>query len=508
MRNIKHHIIFSFLTILCVSFSQGKESKNLLYNAEFEDPGYIYDWKPSNCKATQIKDKGNIFSGKHSALFEVRNGKKNAYVENKCPRIRVTNGETYELSIMAKGQGEIQLSCYQLGGTPMHLRGLPNTYSKTYKLSNKWQRFSYRHTFNTPNILEFSYRIVLKDKNTKVYLDNAELRQILKREAAFKVAKTSLMSFPGQSISLDAAVEYADKSCSENLQVTSAKDIKPIYENGKISVTIPENATNKTYKIELLDPASGLGKQIFIEAFSKSEYNAIKQAADKLTTPDDNINVLILGDSLSDLFRGQNYVDWLRFWNKKVNWINYGVRGDYIPRILNRLQGRRVWGLRRFEGIFDHKPNAVLIFCGHNDSRLTKRSKYKKLKVPVDKFKKDLVSLIDVLRGKYPKVKVILMTPAASNYGKSKQSWEQKGKRSDLFGKPELMVKFQEAVRSVAKEKKCELIDLYTSTKKNPHNSELFQPDGVHFNSKGNYFAALQVIKTLADIGYWKNYKK
>jgi lysophospholipase L1-like esterase len=100
------------------------------------------------------------------------------------------------------------------------------------------------------------------------------------------------------------------------------------------------------------------------------------------------------------------------------------------------------------------------------------------------------------------------MTPAASNYEKSKQIWEQKGKRSDLFGKPEIMVEFQKAVKSVAKEKNCELIDLYTSTQKNPRNPELFQPDGVHFNSNGNYFAALQIIRTLANQGYWKNYKK
>ena len=508
MKKITYQFIFSFLLIFSIPLLQAIESKNLLFNADFEDPGYVYDWRPSNCKVTQINTAKDIFSGKYSAVFELIKGKKSAYIENKCPRIRVVNGETYELSVMAKGHGEIQLSCYQLGGTPMHLRGLPNTYSRTFKLSSKWQRFTYRHTFNTPNILEFSYRIVLKGENAKVYLDNAELRQILKQQAAFKVAPTSFMSFPGQNLNFNATVEYTNKSYSKNLKVTSSKVIKPVYKNGKISVKIPDNPKAKAYKIELFDPASGLGKQIFIEIFSKSEYNNIKQAAAKLSPPANKTNVLILGDSLSDLFRGQNYVDWLKFWNPEINWINYGVRGDYISRILARLQGRRVWGMRRFEGIYNNKPDIVFIFCGHNDSRLTKRSKYKKIKVPVDKFKKDMISLINVLREKYPQVKVVLMTPASSNYEKSQKSWAEKGKRSDLFGKPEIMVKFQEAVKNVAKEKNCELIDLYSSTRKDPRNSELFQPDGVHFNSKGNYFAALQVIKTLADKGYWKNYKK
>jgi lysophospholipase L1-like esterase len=505
---ITYQFTLSFLFAFSIPLLQAVESNNLLYNAEFEDPGYIYDWKASNCKASQVNNSKDVFSDKYSALFELRNGKKNAYIENKRPRIRAVNGETYELSIMAKGRGEIQMVCYQLGGTPIHLRGLPNAYSKTFKLNDKWQRFEYRHTFNTPDILEFSYRIILKGKNAKLYVDNAGLRQILKRRAAFNIAKTSLMGFPGQNISFDTTVEYSDKSCSKNLKVTSGKDVSPAYRNGKVSIKIPKNSKGKTYKIELFDPASGLGEQVFIEVFSKSEYNTIKQAAAKLSTPDNKINVLILGDSLSDLFRGQNYVDWLKFWSKKVNWINYGVRGDYIPRILSRLQGRRVWGMRRFGGIFNHKPDMVLVFCGHNDSRLTRRSNYKKMKVPTDKFKKNLVSLVKLLRGKYPRIKVILMTPAASNYEKSKQIWEQKGKRSDLFGKPEIMVEFQKAVKSVAKEKNCELIDLYTSTQKNPRNPELFQPDGVHFNSNGNYFAALQIIRTLANQGYWKNYKK
>jgi len=508
------YIIFCTVVLSNAVSLNGATGKNLLYNNKFEDSGYVYDWRGSGCVVKQISTSKDVASGKYSALFQMTSGKKNAYIENKCPRIRITAGETYELSIMAKGHGTIQLSCYQLGGTPLHLKGLGSVNSRAFKLNNKWQNFTYRHTFTKQNILEFSYRILLEGQDAKVYLDNAKLRQIFTRKALFKISAASLLAYPGQKIKFKAGVEYSDKNIAAALQAApvnfKASSVKLNKATGEIALQVPTDALGQTLKLNLFDQASGIGKHIFIEVFSKQQYTAIKQAVAKQTKPNRNLNVLILGDSLSDLFRGQNYVDWLRFWTStrfkgSIKWYNYGVRGDYIPRILSRLQENRVWGRRRFTNIFKYTPDVVLIFCGHNDSRFTRRSGFKNLKVPVDKFKEDLGSLVRFLRKKNSAVKIVLMTPAASNFAKSKACWLKKGKRSDLFGNPEIMQQFQQMVKDVANEEKCNLVDIFKLTKEYPRNSELFQPDGVHLNSTGNYFVALKVLQGLTKSGYWKN---
>ena len=497
--------------IFCAAFFSnalslnGAGAKNLLYNSGFEDSGYIYDWRISGCTSKIIKEQKDTESGRQSVLL-IKSGGKAAYIENKRPRIRVVAGETYELSIMAKGHGEIQLSCILFGGTPLHLKGLGIASSKSFVLNDKWQRFTYKHTFTKSDILEFSCRIYLKGNNAKAYLDAAVLKQKLKYKASFKISKTSFMSYPGQKIKFKLNLEYAAQNCSEKLQISSK--LKALYKNGEISLTVPKNSLNKTYKLNLFDRSSGLGQDILIEVFSKKQYDSIMSAAKSIVMPDRILNVLVLGDSLSDLFRGQNYVDWLKFWTSRIEWSNYGVRGDYISRILKRIEGKKVWGARRFDGILQNVPDLVLIFCGHNDSRLTKSSKFKKTKVSVSTFEKDLISTINFLRGKNPNVKIILMTPAASNFVKSKAVWENKSKRSDLFGKPEIMQKFQQAVKNAAKKENCDFIDIFKLTKECPDNSELFQADGVHLNSNGNYFVALKVLEWLAKSKYFKQIKQ
>lgn len=496
----------------------GADGENLLYNSGFEDSGYIYDWRASGCTLKQVADSS---SGKYSAMLRVSTPAKAAYIENGCPRIRAVAGETWELSIMAKGRGTIKLSCYRLGGTPMHLKGLGSVSSKAFELTGKWQRFTFKHTFTNPDILEFSYRILPEGKNAEIYLDDAELKLISSKKAVFKINTASIMAYPGQEMKFSAGIEYPGKTVPSILQITQmgfgkhpqTSSMKLNNGLGEIILKVPKNKQGETLKLNLFDPASGVGKHIFIEVFSKAHYDAIKQVAAAQKAPGRKLNVLILGDSLSDLFRGQNYVDWLEFWTSqyfpgRIKWCNYGVRGDYISRILRRLQGDMVWGRRRFEGVYAHIPDVVIIFCGHNDSRLTRSSGYKKSKVALDDFRRELRSLIQLLRKKNSSVRIILLTPASSNFTQCRAVWQKKGKSSDLFGTPEIMQQFQQAVKDASNEEKCDLIDIFARTKAYPRNSELFQPDGVHLSSTGTYFVALEVLQGLTKAGYWDIHKK
>ncbi len=510
---LKNYLLF-LIGFLTVSLSVGgAETGNLLFNAGFEDVGYVYDWKTSGCGVKQVSGSGQVCSGKLAASFKLSKGKESAFIENKCPRIRVVPGETFELSVMAKGQGSLSLGCAMLGGTPMRLKGLGSVSSKPVKLDEKWRKIVFTHTFTRRDVLEFSYRIQLQGQGAEVQLDDATLVQVLKRQADFKAPSGNYMVYPGQRIEIKVAVSYKDDKSRADLAVVPVNFpvscVSLNKDSGELTVNVPVQSNGKTLRLDLFDRTSGIGRQVYLDAVSRTQYLAVEQVMKRQVRPARNLNVLVLGDSLSDLYRGQNYVDLLAFWTgtqfgSDIRWFNYGVRGDYISRIFRRLKGDQVWGKRRYNDIFANQPDVAFIFCGHNDSRLTASSKFISPKVPVETFKKDLLATVGLLRRKNPVIKIVLLTPAASNFAKSQAIWRQKGKRIDLFGQPAIMKKFRDAVIEAAREQKCILIDLYKYTENYPANAELFQPDGVHLSALGNYFVTLKIMENLTEKDFWK----
>ena len=73
----------------------------------------------------------------------------------------------------------------------------------------------------------------------------------------------------------------------------------------------------------------------------------------KLNQP---VSVLFLGDSLSDFYRGYNYIDRIGFWVGKYNpgkftFRNAGVGGDFCKRMLDRLQVTRAKSWQSVQGL-------------------------------------------------------------------------------------------------------------------------------------------------------------
>ena len=71
------------------------------------------------------------------------------------------------------------------------------------------------------------------------------------------------------------------------------------------------------------------------------EYDKFDAAARKIKAGK-TFRSLIIGDSLSDYYRGRNYVNKLTFWLNKYNpgkfsFRNAGVAGDLLPRVKQRI---------------------------------------------------------------------------------------------------------------------------------------------------------------------------
>ena len=118
------------------------------------------------------------------------------------------------------------------------------------------------------------------------------------------------------------------------------------------------------------------------------------------------VRVLYLGDSLSDFDRGSNHVDRLQAKldadaPNQFEIHNYSIRGDYISRLLDRLDGKKgTYALARFDGIWDRQYDWAFVFLGHNDTKTSSANDFTKPCVALEDVEKGFTRLVDILRDK------------------------------------------------------------------------------------------------------------
>jgi lysophospholipase L1-like esterase len=141
----------------------------------------------------------------------------------------------------------------------------------------------------------------------------------------------------------------------------------------------------------------------------------------------------------------------------KIVPIPAGVGGHMSSHMLARLQ----------RDVLDKKPDWVTISCGMNDV----------LRLSLDEFRTNMTAIVEQCQK--VDIKVVLFTSTTG-----RQHLEE----------------FSAALRALAKEKKCLLVDLYpvfveTGKTSDPLHSLTY--DGVHMNPEGNILMARTVLKGL-----------
>ena len=201
-------------------------------------------------------------------------------------------------------------------------------------------------------------------------------------------------------------------------------------------------------------------------------------------------HLVFVGDSLTALFRGHNYVDKVRWWlqgrfGETIEVTNAGVGGDTIIRVKERLE-KDVLGLKP-------KPTHVFIFLGHNDSKLKSTSEYREpvvLPADFEKTYRDVVRAIQTTLG----AKVVVISATSSVYEITQATAAESGRRGkthNLFGKPEALEQFNGIARKVASDLGADYLDVYEPFRTHPQKASLFTPDGVHINERGNRLMTL-----------------
>ena len=271
---------------------------------------------------------------------------------------------------------------------------------------------------------------------------------------------------------------------------------------GGVTLRAPSDADRRVEWV-VADPVSGVRRNIYVDVVPQDLYGAFEQAAG--VTLDRPMHALFLGDSLTHMQRGGNYIDKLAFWlNRRCidgatfTFKNAGVGGDTIRAIWDRFNGRFAANERErcpeWADLLSPRPDWVFVFTGHNDSKLTAASNYAESFVPLTEFESTYLELLGAIRQRTG-ARLFLLSCAATQDSITRQAIERRG---NYFGEPATIRRYNQAIEGIATKTGAAFVDVFTPMFNDPSPKRLFQSDGVHLNNEGNRRVAQELLRFLA----------
>jgi lysophospholipase L1-like esterase len=333
-----------------------------------------------------------------------------------------------------------------------------------------------------------------------------------KPEPRFETCPSHVMLAPGGSAEIRLrAVDAQDKPLAGELTVHFGSQAPARLQPDATGwatyrFQAPKGLPEGVLSLELRQPLTGVAGKYYVDLLDQAAYDAFQAAADRVQLAPLPAHLLFIGDSLSDLFRGQNYVDKVEFWlgrrfGDRVSVKNVGVGGDTITRVWDRLQAvPGTYRLEMYQSIFTPKPTHVFFFLGHNDSKLTSVSGYREHAVEPGQFDAQYRLALGKVKAETG-ARIVVLSATSSVWEITQATAEKRraaGKPHTLFGKPEELQRYNALARRAAAECGAEWLDVYEPTRRNSQKAVLFTADGVHVSNQGNRLLALEILKHLA----------
>lgn len=415
----------------------------------------------------------------------------------------------YNVSAMVKGSGKIKIGLKSINDKFAKKRN-PVEWSELLELNDKWQSLTLKGQDMNPHCI--THQVLFRREGSgKAYIDDVKLQYPSPRNIKFNVTPQNIIAFPGMEVDVKIKLDKKSPIYIRTYQSTSGSKLvsETKIKSSKFKLKVPKSV-KESYRVSILVPEFGLNKNLFVSLTSKKELKVMESEAAKIKLAPP-LNILVIGDSLSDYFRGFNYVNMIDFLlNKfnpgKVNIRNAGVGGDFIIRVWKRMQGadgqKPPIRVRQYmyNNYLKPSPDLIFIFLGANDSKCSSISNFKTPYITPQVQEKTYRKVLDYLR-KETKAKIILIECPSFNYkisgSKSRIKKLLKSKRTRwLFGIDKAIINFNNVNKKLAAEYNIDYIDLFNISSKNPEKEELYQEsDGVHLSDKGNRMVALEILK-------------
>ncbi len=423
------------------------------------------------------------------------------------------SGQKISISFYVKGTGKFCAGALLYGRNGKGGETMKFVYGDKVQLTDKWQKVEYIVDLSE----KFAERIApifeLHGKDAVAYIDDAAFTHIRPRNITITPVSSHIV-IPAGSALPELTFRMTGSNAKVNFFAISANRKQlPIHTSAGVGAdgTVVYNGAAQFPAGEVAVVAAVEGKQAFciVEILPPEEYARWEETSSSISL-NNPLNILVLGDSLSDLHRGGNHIDKLVFWlNKhnpgKVTLRNSAIAGDFITRVEERLNWKYgktdVWRLSDYRNIFARKYDLVFIFLGHNDTVASSRNKYATPAVSLTDAEASYRRVIARIKRESPNAKIILVSPVASDVTKSRTVAENMvkwGHAGHIFGLPEHVTPFLAMLQKVAKETDCFYIDLHTPTQNAANRPALFDKGGVHLTPAGNTLIAWELLRSLA----------
>lgn len=187
----------------------------------------------------------------------------------------------------------------------------------------------------------------------------------------------------------------------------------------------------------------------------------------------------------------QRLPEYFKKQNLPVQVFNEGIGGSHTGHLKDNSLHKIRHALDRFnDAVLAKEPDFVTFNFGLNDSWVDSKDPAGESRIPVNKYRKNLLYMINALKNK--NINVILLTPNA--FGDKFESWRHK--RTE---------KYVRAVRSVARKENLPLIDQWKIMtrlphKKGPQLEDFLLPDEMHTNDLWHKISAETIADLIIDI--------
>lgn len=426
-------------------------------------------------------------------------------------------GEKLEYTFYAKGRGTLVIGYFGNSERDGKITYLGKDL-KSFPLTGQWKKYSMVIRCTDPMVARsYSIRFTIRGKDNYFCLADDSLRSLSPEKSGITAKPAHVVTCPGEKTSVVFTAPNL-----KSVKAVDGKNKKEMDLTGNGTFTIDTSAVADPCdqpdpftriagvgRIGIWDDATGEYKGVFVNRLPKKEWDGLNDTASRIKL-EQPINILFLGDSLTDYDRDRNYTDKVVFWLNKYNpgkcsFRNAGVGGDYIQSLHDRLtNGKHTWRRNMYEGIWDRKWDLVFIFLGHNDTRYHYRHKapsYQPVQPAAQRKYWD--ETLRFLKEKTT-AKVVIITPCSSDYQQSVK-WVEPMKKAGrdyvVFGEPARLEEYCAIEKEIAKKYGVDVIDIYTPMKALPDKSALFtKPDGVHLTSAGNNYISGRILEYLAKV--------
>ena len=287
----------------------------------------------------------------------------------------------------------------------------------------------------------------------------------------------------------------------DHFECARSATIQPGAPAATLALSIPQENREGFRRIVAVDPTTGQKAEAHFSIYPAATAAEFRDLAARIDLPA-GARLVFLGDSLTDFYRGRNYVDLVARacaskCGDRVTVINAGIGGNNIKQIEARLA----------HDVLDKKPTHVFIFEGANDCKRTYDPATGLRDVwvcPVEAYEAAYGRVIEKIKEAGSQVIIMTMAPGDQRILEPFRRRAKDHRKSiNFFCLPEETAKAVAIQKRLAAVHRVPVIDTHAHLQSILDRDDVSQylhvDDGVHISEHGSREVALAVLRYLAD---------